>query len=446
VISASEIALSGIPTGWRSVPFWSLFRRTKLIGFPNEELLSVYRDYGVIPKSSRDDNNNKESEDLSGYQLVTTGSLVTNKMKAWQGSIAISRYRGIVSPAYYVYEPLSKENDQFLHYLVRSTAYISMYGRISKGVRVNQWDLEHEALRNIPILLPDGPTQGAIADFLDRETARIDLLIEKKQRLFELLIEKTRSAINRATTVGFRDCKTRLSGKKWLGEVASHWRITPIKWFARVQSGYAFKAERFRDFGTPLVRMNNLKRGVLDLNDAVAISGEDVNESVMLRAGDILIGMSGSIGETGSLGNFAFVKDRDLPCLLNQRVGRFHLIGKDLLPEYLALVIQSAAFLDPIFLASTSTAQYNVSPSQIGSILFALPPVAEQREIIDELSKNLSGLNAIKERSMISIDRLREYRSALITAAVTGQIDVTKWVKAGTADHKLDAVQATINA
>lgn len=130
-----------LPTGWRVMPFWSLFRRKKRIGYENEELLSVYRDYGVIPKSSRDDNHNKESEDLSGYQLVKEGSLVTNKMKAWQGSIAISRYRGIVSPAYYVYDPISRECDQFLHYLLRSDPYINLYGRISKGVRVNQWDL-----------------------------------------------------------------------------------------------------------------------------------------------------------------------------------------------------------------------------------------------------------------------------------------------------------------
>jgi type I restriction enzyme, S subunit len=184
------------PLGWRVRPFWSLFRRKKETGFPDEELLSVYREYGVIPKSSRDDNHNKESEDLSAYQLVNEGCLVANKMKAWQGSIAISRYRGIVSPAYYVYRPLSQEHDQFLHYLLRSEPYIAHYRRISKGVRVNQWDLEHEALRNVPILLPDLATQQAIADFLDHETARIDQLIEKKQRIIELFHQKLESLVH----------------------------------------------------------------------------------------------------------------------------------------------------------------------------------------------------------------------------------------------------------
>ncbi len=82
-------------------------------------------------------------------------------------------------------------NDQFLHYLLRSDPYSPVWPH-SKGVRINQWDLEHEALRTIPVLLPDLTTQRQIADFLDRETARIDLLIEKKQRMVERLGEKER--------------------------------------------------------------------------------------------------------------------------------------------------------------------------------------------------------------------------------------------------------------
>ena len=126
--------LGQIPQDWSVRPFWSLFRRLKRTGFANEQLLSVYRDYGVIPKSSRDDNFNKESEDISAYQLVEPGFLVTNKMKAWQGSIALSRLRGIVSPTYYVYKALSSESDRFLHYLLRSAPYTALYGGISKGL------------------------------------------------------------------------------------------------------------------------------------------------------------------------------------------------------------------------------------------------------------------------------------------------------------------------
>jgi type I restriction enzyme S subunit len=87
--------LGEIPEGWSIKPLWVMFRRHKLTGFPDEQLLSVYRDYGVIPKASRDDNFNKPSDDLGAYQLVQVGDLAINKMKAWQGSVGISSYKGI---------------------------------------------------------------------------------------------------------------------------------------------------------------------------------------------------------------------------------------------------------------------------------------------------------------------------------------------------------------
>ena len=90
------------PKSWRARPFWSLFRREKHIGFPEEELLSVYRDHGVVPTASRDDNHNKPSEDLSGYQLVTPGALVTNKMKAWQGSIVCGVSAPLILRVFYL--------------------------------------------------------------------------------------------------------------------------------------------------------------------------------------------------------------------------------------------------------------------------------------------------------------------------------------------------------
>ena len=346
------------------------------------------------------------------------------------GAYTVVRCTKLADPKYVTYFYLSIDERKGLR---------PFYTGLRKVVRT-------ETFLNAAFPFPDLATQRQIADFLDRETARIDLLIEKKRRLVALLGEKARSVINQATTIGLRECETQDSGEKWLGKVATHWRVTPLKWFTRIQSGYAFKADRFGDIGTRLVRMNNLKRGSLDLEEAVCIADEDINMSVMLHAGDILLGMSGSIGETGSLGNFAVVAEEDLPCLLNQRVGRFQFVGDELLPDYLRLVIQSASFLDPIFLAATSTAQFNISPSQIGAIMFALPSITEQKELVEEVSRRNVGFNHARERTLVSINRLKEYRSALITAAVTGQIDVTTYAKSGTPDRRLDAIQEEMGA
>ena len=235
-----------VPNDWKSMALGRIFRRVKRSGFLDEELLSVYRDYGVIPKASRDDNFNKASEDLSPYQLVRPGDLVMNKMKAWQGSIAISEYRGIVSPAYFVYESWRRDDhifdSRYIHFLLRSPSYIAQYLRRSKGIRVNQWDLDPEAFERIEILLPSLTEQTQIAKFLDYETAKIDALIKKQQQLIALLKEKRQAVISHAVTKGLNpDAPMRDSGVEWLGEVPEHW--------------------------TPISVRNLLRKGVLEIQD-----------------------------------------------------------------------------------------------------------------------------------------------------------------------------------
>lgn len=122
---------------WEIVPLKYLFRRQKVLGTGDEQLLSIYRDHGVIPKDSRSDNFNKASDDLSKYQVVQRGDLVINKMKAWQGSVAISDLDGIISPAYFVYRPIRDLNLRYAHYLLRSELYFQYYASISTGVRPN---------------------------------------------------------------------------------------------------------------------------------------------------------------------------------------------------------------------------------------------------------------------------------------------------------------------
>ena len=189
-----------VPAHWESRPFWSLSRQVRRTGHKDEELLSVYRDHGVVPKSSRDDNKNRESEDLSSYQLVEPNNLVTNKMKTWQGSIAVSGLRGIVSPAYFIFEISRRAQPGFLHHLLRSSGYITGYMTVSKGIRVGQWDLDQDHFRYFPVLLPPIPEQQSIATFLDRETTRIDTLIQKTRESIELLKERRSALITAAVT------------------------------------------------------------------------------------------------------------------------------------------------------------------------------------------------------------------------------------------------------
>ena len=185
---------------WKIVPMWTIATRRDRKGHPEAELLSVYREYGVIKKSDREDNHNVESDDLSSYKFVQVGDLVLNKMKTWQGSLGVSAYEGIVSPAYFVCELSSEIYGPYIHYLLRSAPYIAMYGALSKGIRVGQWDLPYEEFRNIPVLLPPLDEQKKIAENLDSQLSIVMESLSLMERSISLLHEYKTSIISSLVT------------------------------------------------------------------------------------------------------------------------------------------------------------------------------------------------------------------------------------------------------
>ena len=192
--------LGQIPAHWKGKKIKRLFAKTKRQGFPELTVLSVYRDYGVIQKSSRDDNFNRTPEDLSTYQVVNPGDLVINKMKAWQGSLGISSLSGITSPDYVVYLPRHQEERRFLHHFLRCKLLSSVYVTMSNGIRPNQWRLEPERFEELEVSLPPPDEQGQIAEFLDRETAKVDALVAKVRQAINHLNEYRTALISAAVT------------------------------------------------------------------------------------------------------------------------------------------------------------------------------------------------------------------------------------------------------
>lgn len=181
--------LGMIPKHWDVVLVKNILRWKSVKGCGEKEVLSLYREYGVIPKSSRDDNHNVTSDNTDDYKLVEKGDFVINKMKAWQGSMGVSLYEGIISPAYYVCSFINeKVYKPYFHYLMRDSSYLPEYKRLSGGIRVGQWDLAYDKFKSLPALLP--PTlseQRAIADWLDAKCADIDATIALKEQKQEKL-------------------------------------------------------------------------------------------------------------------------------------------------------------------------------------------------------------------------------------------------------------------
>lgn len=285
--------LGDVPEHWQQKPIWSLFKRIKRTNFPTERLLSVYRDYGVIPKDSRDDNHNRASEDLTPYQLVCANDLVINKMKAWQGSIAISELRGIVSPAYYIYQPKAEYHSKYIHFLIRSAYYIQSYKNYSKGIRVNQWDLESEAFTHIDLLLPSLDEQQKIVSFLDTETTRIDNLIAKQEKLIELLEEQRKSIISHAVTKGLNpNAPMKDSGVEWLGEVPNDWNFSRLDAVSKIVRGNsAFSKMDLLESGKYVALQYGKTYKVNEINESFGsyVNQEFFKKSQITEFGDIIL-------------------------------------------------------------------------------------------------------------------------------------------------------------
>lgn len=191
-----------VPKHWRASRVGRLFRQSKQLGFPGLPILSVYREYGVVERTSRDDNTNRIPEDLEIYQLVQPGDLVINKMKAWQGSLGILDYHGITSPDYVVFRPTHKEEPAFLHFLLRMQLLTTVYLSMSNGIRVNQWRIEPDRFISLPIFLPPLAEQRAIVAHIEQETAKLDALKQAAERTIGLLKERRAGLVAAAVTGG----------------------------------------------------------------------------------------------------------------------------------------------------------------------------------------------------------------------------------------------------
>jgi type I restriction enzyme S subunit len=191
--------LGEVPSTWEIRPLWSMFSRIKDVGHPEEPMLSVFREFGVVYKDSYA-NLNKTAENRNIYQLVGPGWLVANRMKAWQGSVGISSLRGIVSGHYICFKPRHQESSEYLNYLFRSQAYAAGYATLSRGVRIGQAEIDNDLYRLLPVLIPPRAEQEHIVAAIRRETAELDTAIADAREAIVLSKERRAALISAAVT------------------------------------------------------------------------------------------------------------------------------------------------------------------------------------------------------------------------------------------------------
>lgn len=190
-----------IPAHWEVTQLRKYLRLVSEKNHPDETLLSVTREQGVIIRNteSKEENHNFIPDDLSGYKLVKEGQFVINKMKSWQGSYAVSKYQGIVSPAYYVCN-LNFPDKEFFSIAIRSQAYIGFFTQLSKGIRVGQWDLSTIALKSVPFFEPPIEEQHQIVEYIKQSIASVESYIVSLEKEIEYLKEYKQRLISDVVT------------------------------------------------------------------------------------------------------------------------------------------------------------------------------------------------------------------------------------------------------
>lgn len=434
--------LGDIPGHWKTISISRLFSRIKRTGYTEKELLSVYRDYGVIPKSSRDDNNNKPSEDLSPYQLVQPNDLVMNKMKAWQGSIAISEYEGIVSPAYFVYQPNNSlfelAHPKYVHYLLRNPIYVTQYLSRSKGIRVNQWDLDPDEFRNIELLLPSKVEQEKIYNFLDHETAKIDKLIEKQQQLIELLKDKRQAVISHAVTKGLNpDVPMKDSGVEWLGEVPEHWDVAKLSFKYEVLLGKMLDDKKITGkYLGHYLRNTDVQWDQINTEELPTMDFKlEERERYSVKKGDLLVCEGGEIGRSA-------IWNSETPCFYQKALHRLRPLSNNSKTRFMFYVLYDAVKQGRFISGAGKATIAHLPAEAFKQYKFAFPPLAEQINIAKVLDSYSELFNELEEKTTQQISLLQERRTALISAAVTGKIDVRDWVAPDTS-HIEESEEAT---
>jgi type I restriction enzyme S subunit len=291
-------------------------------------------------------------------------------------------------------------------------------------------DLNHGAFLGTKIAIPDFMVQAGVVDFLDHETAKIDTLIEKQQQLIALLKEKRQAVISHAVTKGLNpNAPMRDSGVEWLGEVPEHWEVAKVKYFASIQGGYAFSSESFQEGGVQLLRIGNMYLNRLALERQPTFVDElfvESHKNFSVRRGDILMSLTGTLGKTDY--GFAVHVDEDGPFMLNQRVAKITPRKTKIAPEYLIYAIRSESYLKQLYSLPSGTKQANLSNDDVTNIPIVVPPTIEEQLLVARyISDNLGKYNKVIDQSDAAIKLMQERRTALISAAVTGKIDVRNW-------------------
>ena len=424
-----DILTSSVAPSWKVFRLGQLFheRKTKVSDKDYEPLSVTMK--GIVTQLETA----AKSDDSENRKLVLKGDFAINSRSDRKGAGGISPLDGSVSLISIVLEP-SGIVPEFAHHLLRSTAFQEEFYRWGHGIVADLWTTRYADMKNIRLSLPDRPTQKAIADFLDRETARIDQLIEKNRRFSSLANERWVSELNDSVFPTFPN---------W-SHLPAEWEKVRLKYLTDpmrpIMYGIVLPGLNV-EFGKLIVKGGDVKPGRLDpeLLCKTTIEIESTYVRSRVKAGDLIISIRGGIGD------LEVVPKTIEGANLTQDAARIApRSGIDV--EWLRYALSAPVVFHLLEAKSFGAAVRGINIFDLKRVFVPTPPSEIQTRIRDSLVAAERRLARLKELVVQHTEKIQEFRSALITAAVTGQIDVSTWSKKGMTERRFDQIEEATSA
>lgn len=399
-----------IPNEWDLVSNRALYKEIKLRnGSADSELLSVTQDKGLIKQSDNTEKKDISNEDKSNYKLVNPGNLVYNKMRMWQGAVGLSKYSGVVSPAYVVLDVNRVADPKFLFNQMKTSEYIAQSYSYSYGLCDDMNSLRYEDFRNMLSILPPLTEQHRIVTFLDRKRAFIDTFIANKQQYIEKLLENKQAVINNAVTKGLDSDVPTEQTSNWLSESPKQWCVKKLKYLSKLRNGSALK-----DSST----CNKIALENIESFTGKLIETEETFEGPgnYFTKGDVLFGkLRPYLGKV-------HISETDGICVSDILVISPN--TNEVTRSFIFYRLLSRDFIAEVNSSTYGTKMPRANWQFIGNLKIPVPEIDEQKRIVNYIEQEIATIDMAISKARQQIDLIKEYRESLITHAVIGQIKI----------------------
>lgn len=407
--------LGDVPEHWESnrLKKYLIERNEKNSPIKTDNLLSVTMYQGVIPVSEKQGNGgNKPKENLENYKISYPNDIVLNSMNVIVGSVGLNKYMGLISPAYYaLYNRDQTNNIKFFSYIFHNPFFQKGLFGLGNGIMYKESEdgklntirlkIPMEKLNQVVLPCPSISEQNQIVSFLDTETARIDNLIAKQEKLIELLEEQRKSIISHAVTKGLNpNAPMKDSGVEWLGEVPNHWKIGRLKNLLSINNGSDYKEFEVENSENSYPVYGS--GGVFTYSSKYIYDQESV-----------LLGRKGTINKPLYVTSPFWAVDTMFYSQVKQGVhGKY-------------VYYQALGF--PYDRYSSNTALPSMTQTDLLNLSVTIPLISEQIEITQFLDNENAKFDNLISKQKNLIEKLKEYRSSIISHTVTGKIDIREF-------------------